>query len=184
MKVILNLLPDKEKQREKEAKITKSALAISFSFVFFAIILVLGFFGLQQILKIEYEAAKIENSDSQGDLYSRTENLEKFLKEINLRNQQIIKINSESLNWYDILQDIAKEIPADIKITQLKIDKNSLKITGFSKTRQDYISFENVIKNKPYLENVKTPVSNLVSANDFFFNIEADVNKDKVKKDR
>jgi len=176
MKITLNLLPDREKEKAEEKQKLLNVYRICAGFIIAGVLIVAGFFALEEILKIEYEASKMSNAELQKNYSEQTKELENFLKELNAKTKQVNKINSEIPHWSKVFSNIAEMMPENLNLTQVQADKNHLKIVGFAKTRDAYLVFEERMNSQKQYENVKTPLSNLVSANDFSFTIETDVN--------
>ena len=131
----------------------------------------LCFFLMQGILGIEYQAAKKSSGYSLAGGKCRKENqLEKTFQETNSQVSALAKINSDIPNWARVLARISELCPDEIRIKQISADGTHLKISGFSKTRDGFLDFQNSLKNEGFQFSVD--ISNLVASENFDFDLD------------
>lgn len=89
---------------------------------------------------------------------------------------KISKISSNIPNWARVLVRISELSPDGIRIDQLSADGSQLKISGFSKTRDDFLNFQDKLKTEGF--QFPVDISNLVASTDFDFDLEITVPQD------
>jgi len=102
--------------------------------------------------------------------------LEKVFQDTNNQVANVSKISSNIPNWARVLVRISELSPDGIRINQLSADGSQLKISGFSKTRDDFLTFQEKLNG----EGFQSPVdlSNLVASNDFNFDLQLNIPQD------
>lgn len=170
----INIIPDIQKKdrllEQKIGSILRFGLKIAFVFLFFSAIL----FSIQIILNMKYKAAK-ENSlgrENKSDL--NIQEIEKLLADANVVSRKTNKTFSGVANRSELLEEISNLCPEDAKINSMHIEEKHVKLTGFSKTREAFLSLQENFKGAGF-DNFVSPVSNLVSPQNFNFEIEFDI---------
>lgn len=71
--------------------------------------------------------------------------------------------------------DIAKTLPADIKLTTLDFNssKRTITLTGLADTRDALLGYHKTLRSLPWIANVNTPASELFQKDNISFTIEA-----------
>jgi|GEM_PF-980052 len=176
MKININVLPDKQKKnREIENKIG-NILRFSFSLVFALFILAMVFFIARIILKADYQAAR-EISENRSIQSSReVEDAEKLLNDANAISKKITVISGEIPHWPSVFKRLSEICPEEIRINMVHAEIEHMKITGFAKKRDAFIEFQNKLTSEGF-KNIISPSSNIVSPQDFIFDIEFDLDK-------
>ncbi len=176
MKININVLPDQQKKKMVEEKKIGFALKLGFSFITVLILLNVVFFLMQFVLKIEYQAAdKPLPAASDGDS-SKEIQLEKIFQDTNKQVGKISKTSKSVANWARVLVRISQLCPDGIKINNISAEMNQVKISGFSKTRDDFIDFQNKLEAEGFKFSVD--LSNLVAAQDFNFDLQLEIPQD------
>jgi len=176
MKIEINVLPDKQKEKIKEEK--KIGFVLKMAFAFVAILLLVNsvLYFMRIVLNIEYQAAK-ESSEASLVRSSGKENqLEKVFQDANSQMANVSKISSNIPNWARVLVRISELSPEGIRLSQLSADGSQLKISGFAKTRDDFLSFQDKLKAEGFQFSVD--ISNLVASDDFNFDLALTVPQD------
>jgi Tfp pilus assembly protein PilN len=176
MMIKINLLSDKDREERKNETKLGIILRAGLS-VILALLILLGLFvSFEMILNIELQSTRKETnvhpSDSQKDI---------ALAEEMLKNAKNIagKINSTSQEipyWSKVFEKLSNDVPDGIKISSVHIEKLHLKITGFAKTRDAFLAFQDKLKRDEY-GNLVSPISNLVAPENFNFTVETDLQK-------
>lgn len=176
MKIEINVLPDKQKEKIKEEK--KIGFTLKMAFVFVAVLLLVNsvLFLMRMILNIEYQAAKDSSAASLSRSSGKEDQLEKIFQDASSQVTNVSKISSNLPNWARVLARLSELSPEGIRINQLSADGSQLKISGFSKTRDDFLDFQGKLK----MEGFQFPVdiSNLVASADFDFDLEISIPQD------
>lgn len=176
MKIDINVLPDAEKEKIKEEKKVGFALKLGFSFVAVLLLLNVVFFAMQMVLKMEYQAAKESAQYSYAGNSAKEDQLEKSFKETNSQTATLSKIKAATPNWARVLARLAELCPDGIRITGLLAEENRLKISGFSKSRDDFLDFQDKLKSEGFQFSVD--ISNLVASQNFNFDLELTIPQD------
>lgn len=173
----INLLPDKEKEERIINKKVGIIVRLGFSIVFALLLLAAVMFSALIILDINLKSVKEETKIYPADSVKEIEEMENLLKEVELVSQKIKKNSQNIFYWGKILKFISSISPDGVKMTNIHIEKEHIRLTGFSKTREEFLVFQEGLK-KNYFKNLNSPVSNLVSPKDFSFTVQFDVDKD------
>lgn len=176
MKIEINVLPDKQKEKMREEKKIGFALKLAFSFVAVLLLVSAVLYLMQTVLDIEYQAAKKSSETTQAKNSGKENQLEKIFQETNSQVAKLSKISSSIPNWARVLARISELCPEDIRVKQLSADGSHLKISGFSKTRDAFLDFQDKLKNEGFQFSID--ISNLVVSNDFDFDLEVDIPQD------
>jgi hypothetical protein len=176
MKIEINVLPDKQKEKIKEEKKIGFALKIAFAFVAALLLVNFVLYSMRIVLNIEYQAAKKSSETSLSKSSGKESQLEKVFHDTNIQVTNISKISSNIPNWARVLVRISELCPEGIHINQLSVDSSQLKISGFSKTRDDFLDFQDKIKAEGF--QFPVDISNLVASSDFDFNLDIIVPQD------
>lgn len=172
----INLLPNQEKEKRAFEKKIGSILRAGFSAAFSLLVLSVFLFSTGMILRVYLKSAQ-EESRAQGEEsveeIGKTENL---LKDVDSASVKIAKVSGEIPYWGKVMDRISQICPEEIKITNVHVEKEHLKISGFSKTREGFLQFQDGLKSEGFF-NLVSPVSNLVSPKDFDFLVEVDLKK-------
>jgi Tfp pilus assembly protein PilN len=176
MKIEINVLPDKQKEKIREEK--KIGFALKMAFAFVAVLLLVNsvLYLMRIILDIEYQAAKESSEASLVKSSGKENQLEKVFQDTNSQVAKVSKISSNIPNWARVLVRISELSPEGIRLNQLSTDGPQLKISGFSKTRDDFLSFQDKLKTEGFQFSVD--ISNLVASNDFNFDLVITITQD------
>jgi Tfp pilus assembly protein PilN len=176
MKININVLSDNQKEKIREERKIGFALKMGFAFVAALLLLNGVLYLLQGILGIEYLAAQKSSSRSFAGSMAEEVQLEKVFQETNNQVSALSKISSAIPNWARVLARISELCPSDVRIKKLSAGSNLLKISGFSKTREAFLDFQNKLKNEGF--QFSTDISNLVASNNFDFELELTIPED------
>ncbi|OGI25188.1 MAG: hypothetical protein A3J76_03255 [Candidatus Moranbacteria bacterium RBG_13_45_13] len=172
----INLLSDKEKKERLTDEKVGTIVRLGFSVVFSLLILSLVMFSALIILDINLKSVKEESKTFPTGSARETQEAEELLKEVNEASQKIESNLKNIPFWGKIIRKISTICPVGVKIANIHIEKEHMRIIGFSKTREDFLAFQERLKNDDF-KNFSSPVSNLVSPKDFSFTVEFDIDK-------
>ncbi|MDI6778076.1 MAG: hypothetical protein QMD77_02695 [Patescibacteria group bacterium] len=176
MKIRINILPDAQKEErfteQKIGAVLRFGLLICFVLAFFSSVLLVA----QIILYADYKVAKAGSESRRQNVDKESDQAEQFLADINSLSQKINKTSDETPRWSKVFLRISQIAASDIKLTSVHVEKEHMKISGFSKTREAFLEFQEKLKGEG-LKNLKSPVSNVVSPKDFDFEVKADIDK-------
>jgi Tfp pilus assembly protein PilN len=177
MKIKINILPDEQKEKRELERRIGAIARFSSSIVFVLLVLAIVLFSAQIVLGINYNSAKKTSRNNQNQPSRDVENTEKLFNDVNLVTKKIKSTSGEIPRWSKVFKKMSDIAPDEIIITLIHAEKEHMKITGFSKTREAFLDFQEKIKSEGF-KNLVSPVANLVSPADFNFEVEADVDKD------
>jgi Tfp pilus assembly protein PilN len=176
MKIYLDLLPEEKK---KEIKIKKNFFKLIRSEVllsvpigaFFCILAVINF---SQDLRISALDTTINIGNSQKE-YKELESYEEKFSLMNTKVSALYKIQENHLNWSDVFQKINAVVPENVYISGLSTTDYHVSLVGKAKTRDDFLKFQDQIKNESCFTNVEVPLSNLVSKENVGFQVNIEI---------
>jgi hypothetical protein len=181
MKIKINILPDEQKEKREQERKIGAISRFSSSIIFVLLVLAVVLFSAQIVLGINYNSAKKTSRDSQNQPSRDVENTEKLFNNVNLVTKKIKSTSGEIPHWSRIFKKISDISPNEIRITLIHAEKEHIKITGYSKTREAFLDFQDKIKVEGF-KNLVSPVANLVSPADFNFEVEMDIDKEYLNK--
>lgn len=176
MEISINVLPDEQKAKWDEEKKISLILKLGFSFVAVLLILNIVLALMQVVLGIEYQTAKKESEYSFTKKAAAGNQPEKVFQETNSRVATLLKIKSSIPQWTRVLAKISQILPEEIRLNQLSAEENRLKVSGFSKTREAFLDFQEKLKIEGFQFSVD--ISNLVASRDFNFDLELTIPQD------
>lgn len=172
----INLLPNQEKEKRALEKKIGSVLRAGFSVALSLLVLSVFLFSTGMILSVYLKSAQEESRAQGGKSVGEIGKTENLFRELDSASVKIAKVSGEIPYWGKVLDRISQICPEEIKITNVHVEKEHLKISGFSKTREGFLQFQDGLKGEEFL-NLVSPVSNLVSPKDFNFLVEVDLEK-------
>jgi len=173
----VNLLPDKSKESRKLEETVGYILQLGFSVVFALLVLLVILLFMQMALDIELKSAQKESRIHSGKNKEEIQQTEDFLKSINSISQKMNKTSEEIPRWSKVFKRLSEICPDEVNLVSIHIEKEHMKIAGFSKTREAFLDFQEKLKGEGF-SNLASPVSNVVSPKDFDFSMEVDLEKD------
>jgi Tfp pilus assembly protein PilN len=176
MRIEINVLPDKQKEKMREDKRIGFALKMAFSFVAVLLLINSVLYLMRMVLNIEYQAAKESSAATLAKSFGKESQLEKVFHDASSQVANTSKISSNIPNWARVLVRISELCPEGIRIKQLSADGSELKISGFSKKRDDFLNFQGKLKTEGF--QFPVDISNLVASNDFDFDLTLTIPQD------
>lgn len=174
----LNLLPPKEKKALMYEVRARAALVmggfLGAALVIFLILLLPTLFFLvfqkaEIVRSVEIERQRHEQISLQD-----RKNQVRQMNDIAVATARHL---SDSKSIFELFQSIIVSVPAGIHIDAIRFDwdESTIDINGFSPTRAIFLAYVNALDNHPLLEEVSSPVANLVRENDITFTISASI---------
>ncbi|MDD5489896.1 MAG: PilN domain-containing protein [Candidatus Moranbacteria bacterium] len=170
----INLLSDKEKKERLADKKIGIVIRVGFSIIFSLLLLALVMFSALIILEINMRSVKEEAKAYPTSLAKEIEETDNLLKDAKSISQKIGKDSQDVPYWGKVFETISAISPDGVRMTNIHIEKAHVRLVGFAKTREDFLTFQEGLR-KDYFKNINSPVSNLVSPNNFDFTIEFDI---------
>ena len=197
----LNLLPPRKKEEIKWEKINRvltvnEAAAATGLAVFIAVLL------LAQIY-LSGELSRLDKSVVQKQQQTEIKEVEELKNEVKVFNERLDltgEIHSRQIGWTKILNELSLITPESVQITALNIKRNSLdnsgkkkpenagdendkgkchfNLSGYAKTRDDLLKFEDNLKNSDYFTGLKSNRSNYLKPRDVNFSCEFDLSEE------
>jgi len=182
MKIYLNLLPEEKKEEIKRRKtflkVLHSEVIFSMPIVaFFVILATISFFLKEKSQGMEM----IYGLDNSQKEYRELKNYENSFGEINIKINDILKLQKGHNNWAGIFYKLNNAIPENVYLSDLATVDYKISIAGKAKTREDFLKFQEKIKSEECFSDVGVPLSNLVSKENVGFQIDFKVKKDCLK---
>lgn len=180
----INLLPKELKQEIEQRKTNFSVIGmLILSFIIVGLTCEL-LFATRKLLASNLESVKEQyqafeqyfNSDKNKEIEAKVKYVNKLFSDIN-------KIQQEKSSWSEVLIEISSLTPSEIVLNDVKLDKleNKVKITGFAKTREKLLAYEEFLRNFKYLKGINLPSSYLINPVDISFEMTATLNQENLK---
>lgn len=170
---MLNLLPLKQKKELRldllNQVITIFGIAVISAILIWALLLLVA----QEFLNISLEKMDSDLLSQQAKKETKEiDDLEGKIKNLNKDLLFLDKIQKEQNRFSLFLENLAKDVPLDIQIKNLSIDKSKqVNLRGFALTREALLTFESTLENVSYVSNLDIPLSNFTKAADIDFNL-------------
>lgn len=175
MKIKINILPDEQKEKReidgKIGKIGRFGFFLSFILLFFLTVL----FCAKLVLNINYRSVQTTANDYSGNHDGEMERTETLLNGVKASVQKVNNTSANTPRWSKVLKKLSDILPTGLRMSNIQVEGNHIKLQGFSKSRETLLNFLEKLKEEKY-ENIDSPISNLVAPTDFNFEIEMDVN--------
>lgn len=172
----INLLADQDKEERKLEKKLGVVLRTGLSIVFSLIILLGLMFSIENVLRIEFEAAQADALAHPMESSKDIADAENLIKNANAVSAKVAAAAKQTPFWSKVFKKLSDDAPDGLMLETIHVEKEHMKITGFAKTRDDFLSFQDKLNSEGFSKMV-SPVSNLVSPENFDFTIEFDVDK-------
>ena len=157
--ITLNLIPpDKKKDLEK---IRYYIMAKNLIVVILLIISLVTIILLLSKLILQDNFTNVVERNTLTTQYARIFNVD--LKKFNRNLQLTKKIQSDYIPWTNFMVSFTKLIPNDVQIESLNLNKETLLITGFAKTRDALLRLKENFENSEFFTNVTVPLDNLLN---------------------
>ncbi|MFH1611780.1 MAG: PilN domain-containing protein [bacterium] len=170
----INLLPP---QNKKELEVLNSKdLIISLAtwiiifLVSFSLILATIFIYLNILLRSQNRLIDTKQDDVRVQQLIETEkNIINANRLINL----VYDKQAHFLNWTLSMKEISLITPNSIYLTSFdyRSESNEINIVGWSNTRDDLLSFQEILESNDFFTDVKSPIANLLKRENINFNI-------------
>lgn len=176
----LNLLPPDEKEnlrRRRAAHFVFSyCLVLTVLFVVFIIILWLLTLALRWNLSVTEKRLESERELAR---VQQVENLEQKIAFANEIFSSAVSIEKERTAVVSRIADLLSTIPSGVTLKTLGFDaaKGIFNLEGEAVAREDFIDFENIIKQSNLYENLDSPISNILKQTNLSFRISFSLKK-------
>jgi len=171
----INLVPPQSK-RERRTKQLLRGFYLSAAIVFFYLLLIAVFIYLTNFLIQSNIMSFDKKIDEKTAQVAKYKDLETAIRQTNFKLDSLKKSNAEKIIWSEIIQELSKSTPANVKINSLSMDKttNSISLSGIAETRKDIADMKDELELSTLFTNV-TFNSSIYSteAKDYTFTIDA-----------
>ena len=170
MKIFINLLPP-NKKRDLQRGMVLAYAQTMVTILFIIAILVSGtLISLRIVLQGEYshlqKQAESAASAESTDIMTNISQINSYLLTTSALQESFIP-------WTEVLKDLATMIPEQTKLYRFRANEaNQIFINGMASTRDESLSLLESLKERSYLSDVKSPLSNILQKTDVKFNFE------------
>lgn len=178
MRISLNLLSPQQKEYLKYERAyfyvrTVMWLMIIFTITISSLLLIARLMLQDNYATVLTTTTMVNNKNTVID--HEIANLNKTLMEME-------KIQSDFIKWSNIVIDINSVIPENIEITYLNLEqKNRLfNLHGKALRREDFLNLKSALEKLPYLEELSSPLTNLLLRENVSFEFSGKINFKKV----
>jgi len=203
----LNLLPPQKKEEIKWEKVNhilviNEAVVVAELIVFIAVLL------LTQIY-LSSELSRVDKLVAQKQQEAEIKEVEKLKNEVRIFNRRLNlagEVQDQQISWTKILNELSLITPETVQITNLNIKRISLSnsgnkrskntnidvgdgngkkchfsLTGYAKTRENLLEFENNLKNSDYFTDLKSNRSNYLEPRNVNFRYEFNLSEEMLR---
>jgi len=178
--MMINLLPEKEKQFLKERRTTRIFLICGVLVLVFLVSLAFSLIALKfwlfgNLVSLE---AVLQNLENELNL-QENQLISKEIMSANNRVQIIQRFFEERLEIAPFLKKISQILPANLSLESISFQKNNYQffIEGFSPSRLDLLIFKNRLEENPEFFEINFPPSNWVKPENFNFVVQFKIKK-------
>ena len=203
----LNLLPPRKKEEIKWEKINR-VLAINEAVAAIELAVFIVVLLLAQIY-LSGELSRLNKLVVQKQQQTEIKEVEKLKSEVRVFNERLDlagEIQNLRIGWTEILNELSLITPESIQITSLNIKRNlpdssskkklenagagsendekkcRFNLSGYAKTREDLLKFEDNLKNSDYFTNLESDRSNYLEPRNINFFCEFDLLEEMLDK--
>ena len=203
----LNLLPPRKKEEIKWEKVNhiliiNEAVVVAELIVFIVVLL------LTQIY-LSSELSRVDKLVAQKQQEAEIKEVEKLKNEVRIFNRRLNlagEVQDQQISWTKILNELSLITPETVQITNLNIKRISLSnsgnkrskntntdvgggnekkchfsLTGYAKTRENLLEFENNLKNSDYFADLKSNRSNYLEPRNVNFRYEFNLSEEMLR---
>lgn len=190
---MINLLPQKDKEKLLIGKSKRMAIILCFLILFFLIYLTISLFIVKIYLKGQLISSEIflEESEKQF-LQSETQEFQDKIKSANQSFNELNSFYKKKVYFSEVLEKIAAVFPKDFYLTNFSIVLNvkekkkddeavgiertiKSSLSGFAPTREGLLVFKEGLEKEGSFENIFFPISNWSSKENINFYITFDI---------
>jgi len=182
---MINLIPEKNKNRLLMEKNKKITIILSFLLLFFLASLILILFAVRIYTNVQVELNEKLLADSREEFYeSEIQEFQEKIKSANLLFKDISVFYDRNVYSSEILKKISNILPEsfyltnfsmklDIKEKESKATKRDITVTisGFAPLREGLLSFKESLEKEEGFKDVSFPAANWVNKEDINFYI-------------
>lgn len=190
---MINLLPQKDKERLLIGKNKRITIILCFLLLFFLVYLMISLFVIKIYLngQLVSSEAFLEESEKQF-LQSETQELQDKIKSANKSFGELNSFYEREVYFSKVLEKIAVVFPEDFYLTNfsIKLDVKEKKegsdvievnrtirssLSGFAPTRESLLIFKEGLEKDGSFENISFPISNWASKKNINFYVTFDI---------
>lgn len=174
----LNLLPSQFKTEIKLKQLFWVVVRAGNILLFTAIIISASFYISYKILDNFFEVVNNTNFLMQTQIENPIE-----VSRVNRRIKSAKEIQSRSSNWIGVFDAISHNLPRNIYIESLEIQKqkNRISMQGMALTRQSLVYLKENLENSSKLTDMEFPLENILKKRNIHFDINFKFRSSKVK---
>jgi len=168
--MLLNLLPDERKEAVKYTIYYYYGLRIGLLLIFVSLVVIVGF----KILEIKLEKDFASLNETEKELSRKNFDLTQRVTALNNNLSKIEGIQKDFLTWSDFMYSITSEFPATgITVSNFTIsrDAGTFSIMGLADSREAFLHFKETLEKNQVLENVNSPLKNILDAGPITFTV-------------
>jgi hypothetical protein len=176
MKIDINVLPDGQKVKIREERRIGTILKVFFSLAAVLLLVNVVLYGMQMVLGVELQAEKKSSENIMRKKSGKEEQLEDIFRKTDVQVSMVEKTKAVIPNWARVLARISEISPGGISVSQIVAEGTRLKMSGFAKTRDDFLDFQGKLNSEGFQSPVD--ISNLVASKDFYFDLDLNIPQD------
>lgn len=180
MQILLNLLPPAEKEtlaRRFRTRFFTWQTALLLCLLLYYVSILGGIFFI-----LRHEAMLAENAQKQYSEYNEEAKkialYQDVFKQANKQSQEVHQYTANHLRWSALFLLLDKIVDEGVVIVELLTKDYTVTINGQARTRDDFLRFEDRLKQTDCVSDVKVPISNLFSQTEVEFQIDFNIQRE------
>ncbi|MBU1038658.1 hypothetical protein KKC17_00245 [Patescibacteria group bacterium] len=169
----LNLLSPNDQKQLKLVSLYRYARIIIYLFLAFSLLAAGTAFTARLMLQDNLN----ELLATSTTINERNKTLDRDITKLNNQLKHMSEIQHGFINWSNLVSDVSLNLPLGIELSYLSLEKsNGLTVYGQAKQRDDYLTFKNNLAKLPYLSNLSSPLSNILTSQNIDFQLAGQIN--------
>ncbi len=179
--MLLNLLPDERKEAVKYTIYYYYGLRIGLLLIFMSLIVIVGF----KVLEVKLEKDFLMINETEKELSRQNFDLTQRVTALNTNLLKTENVQKDFAAWADFFYGITSEFPpTGLTVSTMTInrDAGTFSIAGIADSREDYLRFKETLEKNPLLENLNSPLKNIIDAGSTTFTVSGGLSLKLLKK--
>ncbi|MBI5465876.1 MAG: hypothetical protein HY974_01150 [Candidatus Kerfeldbacteria bacterium] len=107
----------------------------------------------------------------------KNRNADREIKDLNKNLKEVKSVQADFIKWSTMLTNLHRAIPENIEVTYLNLEKKTkiFNLNGRALHRDDFLKLKASLSELPYLEELSSPLTNLLKRDDVDFQFTAKI---------
>lgn len=179
--LLLNLLPDERKEAVKYTIYYYYGLRIGLLLIFVSLMVIVGF----KVLEVKLNRDFRNINETEKELSRQNFDLTQRVTALNSNLAKIESVQKDFSTWANFIYGMTSEFPqTGITVSNLAVtrDERTFSIVGLADSREAFLRFKDSLEKNPLLENVNSPLKNILDAGSITFTVSGGLSAKALKK--